>query len=686
MPFSRKTRQKRREARKNRFSYFLPHSKRGIAPAIIIIAALVLGTVVLVTNSNVLPPREQDEFTQQRANVELAIDRAVQTGAQKFALYGFSNEDEGTDVWYCNAPLPPGFGEVRYSLKYYVMQELRNYLDSLEAEEGVHVEGPTAIETSLDEYDADTFNYDQLRGQRELTITPKGLIITYQEDDKTIKQEVKSSFTIDFNWDLYLAMRDWMKDDAGELSEKLYDLMTPGTCGTTSCCCDPLLDSAKPEALMDYALEADDVENVIKQAVQELQDAFPSSTGVTCTYKILPGSGVRNDIYTVYSNTNGCTPTCSADNPDISQDEYHKYDMTDAEVSLSSIPHGDPQVTYLQDYFKGVTANGNVVDLTEPGDTRPYKDKPHLNYGCPVDPDTEGALFGTGTVLREQINKGTAYAGLYNVNPPLRPINKLWEDIYEDDIDPNSNHNWQERSALTKKAAVLLTVTCADPSIQMETKEGFTDFTAQIKLRMDVQAFCPPPTPLNEVETNECGGLGSGPPGVGGLQCNPLSCVQALGGTEECWECAPLGGQGVIDIGKSGYGCQPSLTLCGGNCGMCNQAGECEQGAAPPGTLCSDAYAKCPMRCEGEPGSTTCQVPPEDVGRICVQDGTDQACVTRCSQDGKCDVKENEGASCHRGTNPGVCEAVQPFGYLQCKPFTYNPPDPVPPPPNVETG
>lgn len=638
-----------------------PLMRKGVAPAVIIVATIILAAVGLVATTQVSEPEPADPLLNTKADAENAISRGVSIGVREFALYGYSNERDGTPVWYCNSAFPPDIDELRRSLTYWIDHYVREYLDGIEDESDLSVEGPTAIHTNLD----DLTSIDQLAAESGIEVEFEGLTIGLEEEDRIVEQDVQTSYSLPFNWDVFLEMRAWLaEDDAGSITERLYDEIAQGICAERACCCGPEDDDDyvdEEQMREDYGVKADDVRDSLEQTIEELNDRF-AGTGVSCTYQLLPESDVRTDIVQFVSNERGCQPTCAGEeqgrNHEITRNQNDEFSYGDGGVDLQQYD------SRFDDHFKGVTSDGKP---REPGDTR-YEDYLPAG-GCPV------PLGESGGVVQRQRYPAPAP---FNVYPPMEPIDKLLEESgeFEDELEGDEGSHTQEMVGLSKKVGLLYAITCEDPSITLEGAEGFTALRSTIYVRMAVQSVCPPPDPDESIPTEECGGGGSGPPGAAGPDCNALDCVHAYGGDDECWLCVSRdGGEGGLPE------CMIKDAFCGvcGRCQYRDAVAECVSGAAPPGIDCSipGASYSCETVCEDTDGDGLTECVGTETGTRCHAEG---GCITVCDPDAVCaDPGEGtyEGSPCTRDGQDGVCMQAEsgPFkGYFQCEIETTNPP------------
>lgn len=556
--------------------------KKASAVALVLVA--ILGLVfAYVLSENFTSPIDVDKSKKGEiaSQVDVAMDRAITLGISDFLLNGFSDENK---VWYCNYPYPPYLNETNRSIHDMVDRRVETYLETLR-NEGYDISSPEIS------FDVDSLNEMELRNN-SISVSVEDFFIGITQDDLEFKQNLDKSYDYDWPvWLMYNNILTWMEGNAGNLTNEIYEnVFKEKPCQAITSSCDCHNDTMIPDSIKDnISLKEEDLYVALNNSLDKLNDKF-AGTNIVCSYT-LDKVHIENEpkIEYEYSLTSYLNESSDVIEWDESKYEYN-------------------YTHYLDDY-----------SLPNPG-SDPLG-------GCPTAIElnetwNESYGFNEVTVREKRIDFETG-------------IKNTYDSDFESETCANSDLLIQKNElfAMDKKAGLLITYRCEDPTISIETDSGIGPLASEIKLRVAVELVCPLPTEedITQAPAFVCGGGGGGGAVVTGtIMCDfPNSC-------SDCEQCV------LDESSDTGYACLPepegvpcdTCTACDGN-GACNQP--------IPAGFPDDCEGNC-MVCDGENiGVAACAPAAGDLYIESNNQACDGTCLL-CDQNAQCNrVPEDFG-------------------------------------------
>ncbi|MBW3002423.1 hypothetical protein KY338_04675 [Candidatus Woesearchaeota archaeon] len=431
-------------------------------------AALVLVSLLAVVAGALFTLHSYDKFEVDRSRqneisteAAITLSRAISLGINDFALNGFSKNNK---YWYCNYPLPPYTDEANESVDWFVNERIRNYIQALR-EQGKFVNMPD-IKNDVAGLEITGLNMDSI------SYDVSNYIVGVESDEFTEKQDISSRYTNPFKvWLMYNNFYDWMRDNAGHLTENIYtEVFENKACQAISTDCDcPGSENGrfiKNATIDEMKLEIEDVYPALDKSLEELNAKF-EGTGITCEYRI-EKYHIENEEKIDYSYAaDSYLDQGKTDTLDWDQVLYnYEYKIWYDDFTLPNPG---------QDELGGCPTTDPEIDAT-------YREQ-RINLDVDVD-ETESVEFEDGTCTS----------------------NVMFELFHVEEF------------ALNKKLGLLLTYSCSDPSVSIESPDGLKPFTGEVGLRVSVRMDCPTPS-LTKVNGNDENSFICG--GGGGSSCFP---------------------------------------------------------------------------------------------------------------------------------------------------------------------
>lgn len=458
------------------------NKKANILATILIIGAILSG-VVIYSTMTMNKPFKASDMPDLSVQVDYLVETAILDAIREFIKYGYSKYEadgalKGTDVWYCDDPIPPSVGESTTAFNKYVEDKIYAVIDRINSDysdQGYNVNKPSPEDIIVEGVEGVTDINDLPKNK--ITVTINNFQGSISEGGQTQTQDLSKKYEFNFKmWHIYEKLQEWIQNDGAELQLKLFEAMSAEDCETRKCCCNTdgqvaeFSDAEIAQIIEDKGLQAEDVEAKIQESIDGLNSLF-AGENIECEFEV-EKSDVDNlpEFFSENAQATGgadeylfnCVSICN-----------QAGDTVELDLGRSDTP----------EIFFGVSDN-IVVPSTTRGDAG--------NNGCP-------------TV--EQMGDMDARPTRYNKSIDWLVQNEFMardeQDAGYDEDNPSNLF-----MGLRKKAAYLYTVKCNDKDAVIETDEGITPFSPEIRIRFRVQFKCPKQLTVLEIE-KICGGGGS---------------------------------------------------------------------------------------------------------------------------------------------------------------------------------
>ncbi len=412
-----------------------------------VLAAVIVGVVLLAAGAILVQQigsNEQKVDDQQKITTEAdtAMKHAVSLGISEWMLNGFSDQNK---VWYSTGAIPPDITEANDSLKKIVNDKVTEYMDRLRNEDDDYYISP---DLHVDFDVKEPLDYDFSQMDADVSDFEVGI----HTEDSSQSENLSTNITFPYKaWEIYSNLHDWMETNAGDIIPALgQNALEKNACQlvTSGCeCTDTDFDKAMVESLK---MKNDDVTAVLDDRIAALNSEY-FGDDVECSYQI--------------------------DMMDIQNTEKIRWTLSDIAANDTVV------VDYQPDVYDYVLRQW-VEDKTLPkGDSCGGLPQPEgatdIPDDCTVRPNLNIPEGTTHVYTEPDPNDNEVCAGYTasNLAQPMK-VGKL---------------------AMDKKLSVLLTVSCSDKNVQIETVHGLEPLTAEIKMRISIALDCPLPDDLSDI-------------------------------------------------------------------------------------------------------------------------------------------------------------------------------------------
>jgi len=413
-----------------------------------VLAAVIVGTVLLAAGAILVQQLGSDEQKvddQQRvtAEADTTMKHAIALGIHEWMLNGFSDQNK---VWYSTGALPPDFTEASESLDNIANKKVDEYMDRLRNQDEDYYISPN-VDINFDVSEPLDDDFDEV--EAKVTEFEVGLV----SEESSQVEDLSTTYKFPYQaWEIYSNMYDWMNLNADNLTQLLYeDALKKNPCQIITGGCDCAAISFDQGQIESLKLLREDVIAVLDERIAALDSQFPDGD-ISCSYEI--------DMMNI-QNTEKIQWTIGGVGPNVSiiveyNSTKYVYEMQRWEDEARTLPQGDscgglPQA----DSGIGIPADCTV--------------RPDLG----IDDGTVQAYAEPDPSANEECE---GYVSRMSNMPNLAETMKLG------------------LLAMDKKLAILLTVSCEDTSVQIETDHGLEPLSGEIGLRIAIALDCPLPT------------------------------------------------------------------------------------------------------------------------------------------------------------------------------------------------
>lgn len=461
------------------------NKKANILATILIIGAILSG-VVIYSTTTMNKPFKASDMPDLSVQVDYLVETAILEAIRDFVKYGYSKYEadgalKGTDVWYCDDPIPPSVGESTTAFNKYVEDKIYAIIDRINSDykdQGYNVNKPSSDDIVVEGVEGVT-DINALPKDK-VTVTINNFRGSISQGGQTQTQDLSKKYEFDFRmWHIYEKMQEWVQNDAAELQLKLFEAMSAEDCETRKCCCNTAGQAAQfsqaeiAQIIQDKGLQAADVEAKIQLSIDELNTKF-AGENIECEFEV-EKSDVDN-LPEYYENNAQATGTAN-------QYSFDCISICNNNGDTIQLDLTNPNAPDTPEMFYGVSDNIVVPSSTRGSDG---------NVGCPTLVD-----------MADMDARPTRYT---------RSIDWLVQDTFQAKNSQASGFSANNPSnlfmGLRKKAAYLYTVRCNDKDAVIETDEGITPFSPEMRIRFRVQFECPKQLSVLAIE-DICGGGGS---------------------------------------------------------------------------------------------------------------------------------------------------------------------------------
>lgn len=274
-------------------------SQKGDTVSVVLVAALILLTVVLLANNFYQTDTgKQEESKKVKNETFLATQKAITLAINNFAEAGYSNS---SPVWYCNYPFPPELSETKSSLKTFIDEQTRLYLDALKKARGYTVRGNATATLDVD-------NISTFRSLPDswVKVNISDLYVGVTSGKTTKELDAANSYEFSYRlWLLYKRLYEWVKEGAGGISYSVCSVLDKPCQARRCTCAQSTSDLIDSETIQSLAVSEEEIKAALDTSLNSLNARF-SDSDISCSYEI-DKIDIQNVPHKLRVNSQGCS-------------------------------------------------------------------------------------------------------------------------------------------------------------------------------------------------------------------------------------------------------------------------------------------------------------------------------------------------------------------------------------------